>query len=306
MTNGVSAQARDGMTTQAARTHWVWPAIAAALPSRERFRLLAHVAGSDRVVFPEEAAAYALAMRFGYARLPETGSDRADEATWRRAWRLVQLVDHADLFVALTRGRRWFSGQADVRGNWPATGPFLAVTFHWGAGLGSLGHLANAGHRAHFLSGRFGEADFGNDSWRMRYVRLRIRAIESATGVPVIYTGGASSQIADAFSRGTSVVALCDVPVPAGRSAIAAPRNGLLLRMPLGLARIACARRIPVVSFVAGVDRATGRRHLEIDVARVFSEPMSLAEVLADRLESHLEHDAAAWHMWPHAAELLC
>jgi phosphatidylinositol dimannoside acyltransferase len=246
-----------------------------------------------------------LAKRFGYARLPETGSTLAGEATWRRAWRLVQLIDHADLFVALTRGSRWFNEQADVQGAWPATGPFLAVTFHWGAGLGSLGHLANAGHRARFLSGRFGDADFGNDAWRVRYVKLRIRAIERVTGAPVIYTGGASSHIEDAFARGTCVVALCDVPPSAGRSTINASLNGLQLRMPLGLARLACARRIPVVSYVAGVDRATGRRYLAIDEARIFSDPASLAAALAARLGTQLERDAAAWHMWPYAADLL-
>lgn len=289
----------------AARTHWAWPVAAAALPPRARFRLLARVAASDNVAFPEEAQAYALAKRFGYARLPETGPTPVDEATWRRAWRLVQLMDHADLFVALTRGSRWFNGQADVRGDWPATGPFLAVTFHWGAGLGSLGHLANSGHRARFLSGRFADADFGNDAWRVRYVKLRIRAVERVTGAPVIYTGGASSHIDDAFARGTCVVALCDVPPSAGRSTIDASLNGLQLRMPLGLARLACARRIPVVSFVAGVDRVTGRRHLAIDEARIFSDPASLAAALAARLGTQLECDAAAWHMWPYAADLL-
>ena len=227
------------------------------------------------------------------------------EATWRRAWRLVQLIDHADLFVALTRGSRWFNGQADVRGAWPATGPFLAVTFHWGAGLGALAHLANAGHRARFLSGRFADADFGTDVWRVRYVNLRIRAVESVTGARVIYTGGASQHIDDAFARGTGVVALCDVPATAGRSTIAASVNGLRLRMPLGLARLACARGIPVVSFVAGIDRATGTRHLTIDESRTFSDPASLAAALAARLGSQLERDAAAWHMWPYAAELL-
>ena len=207
--------------------------------------------------------------------------------------------------MGLTRGVRWFNAQADVTGTWPATGPFLAVTFHWGAGLGALAHLANAGHGARFLSGRFADADFGNDAWRVRYVKLRGRAVESATGAPVIYTGGASAHIDDAFARGTTVIALCDVPPAAGRSAIAASLNGLRLRMPLGLARLACARGMPVVCFVAGVDRATGRRRLAIDEARVFSDPASLAAVLAARLGSALERDAAAWHMWPYASELL-
>jgi len=283
----------------------MWPVAAAALPARAHFRLLARVAASDSVAFPEEAQAYALAKEFAYARLPETGAGLVDEATWRRAWRLVQLIDHADLFVALTRGPRWFSNQADVVGSWPATGPFLAMTFHWGAGLGALADLANAGHRTHFLSGRFADADFGNDAWRVRYVKLRKRVTESVTGAPVIYTGGASAHIDDAFARDTSVVALCDVPPTAGRSAIAAPINGLQLRMPLGLARLACARGIPVVCFIAGVDRATGRRRLAIDEARVFSDPASLAAALAVRLGSALERDAAAWHMWPYASALL-
>ncbi len=289
----------------AGRTHWRWPMLAAALPARARFRLLARVAASDHVVFPDEVAAYALATHFGFTRLPETGTVAADEATWRRAWRLVQLVDHADLFVAMTRAHDWFDASADVRGAWPVRGPFLAVTYHWGAGLGSLQNLARTGNRAHFLSGRFNGADFGYDAWRLRYVRLRARATERASGASIIYTGGATAQIEAAFSEGSSVVALCDVPVRLGRSAIAAPLGRLQLTIPLGLIRIACVLRIPVVSFSAGLDRATGRRHLAIQGAQTFADPQALATVLAAQLESLLGRDGAAWHMWPYADRLL-
>jgi len=295
-------------TPNSARTLWRWPSIAAALPSHARFRLLSRVAASDRVVLPDEAAAWAQAVRFGYARLPESGTSPVAETTWRRAWRLVQLVDHTDLFVATTRGAGWFERDADIAGAWPeagpAAGPFLAVTYHWGAGLGSLAHLARAGLRAHFLSIRIRDEDFAADPWRLRYMKLRIRATERAAGAPVIYTGEASAHIVAAFAAGENVVALCDVPAAPGRSAIATTVGAMRLTMPLGLIRLACERRVPVVTFAAGLDRTTGRRHLAIDEARTFADPAALAAALAARFESLLARDPAAWHQWPYAHAL--
>ena len=288
-----------------AATHWGWPALAASLPWTEGFALLARVAASDAVRFDTESAAYAAARRFAGTRLPEARGTDVDEIGWRRAWRLVQLVDHADLFLTRTRSDRWLERHVDVRGAWPAAGPFLAVTCHWGAGLWALRHLGRAGHRARFLARRPSPAEFGGDGVRRRYMRMRIGATERATRAPVIYTGGATAKIGDALDARTSIVALCDVPLPAGRSKIEAPFRGGRLTMPRGLIALACARRIPVVTFSAALDRTTGRRQLDIAPAAVYQDPAAMAAALARSLETLLDRDSAAWHMWPYAAELL-
>ena len=138
-----------------------------------------------------------------------------------------------------------------------------------------------AGHPAHFLARALEDDAPGADAWRRRYGRLRIRATERAAHAPVIYTGGATDKIAAAWERGGSIVALCDVPLPPGRSKIAVPFRGRTLLMPRGLIAQACARGIPVVTFAAGPDRATGRRWLGIAPAKVYSDPMEMAAALA-------------------------
>ncbi len=287
-----------------AATHWGWPALAASLPWPAGFALLARVAASGTACFDAEAAAWQQVRRFAGARIAEAHA-AADETAWRRAWRLVQLVDHADLFLTLTRTDRWLERHVDVRGAWPAAGPFLAVTCHWGAGLWALRHLGRAGHRSRFLARRPSPAEFGDDAGRRRYMWMRIRATERATRAPVVYTGGATAEIARALDARTSIVALCDVPLPPGRSKIEAPFRGGRLSMPRGLIALACARGLPVVTFSAGLDRATGRRQLAIAPAAVYRDQAAMAGALAVDLEALLDRDSAAWHMWPYAEDLV-
>ncbi len=134
---------------------------------------------------------------------------------------------------------------------------------------------------------------------------MRIRATERATRAPVIYTGGATAEIAQAFDARSPIVALCDVPLPPGRSKIETPFRGGRLAMPRGLIALACARGIPIVTFSAALDRATGRRQLDIAPAEIHHDPAAMAAALARTLEALLARDSAAWHMWPYAAELL-
>jgi hypothetical protein len=274
-------------------THWGWPALAAALPWPAGFALLARVASADRVRFETEDAAYAQARRFGGTGLPDAGA--ANAAAWRRAWRLVRLVSRSD---------RWLDRNVSVHGAWPTSGPFLAVTCHWGAGLWALRHLARAGNRSRFLARRLSKAEFGGDPGRRRYMHMRIRATERASRAPVIYTGGATAEIAAALDEGTCIVALCDVPLTAGRSKIEVPFRGGRLTMPRGLIALACARNAPVVLFSAGIDRSTGQRRLDIAPAGIFRDPVVMAGALARWLDDLLARDAPAWHMWPYAAEL--
>ncbi len=163
-----------------AQTHWQWPALAATLPAQAGFALLEKIANSDRVRFPAEEEAWINARGLSGTHLPEDGGRPPNEIRWRRAWRLVQLVDHADLFIASTRRAGWIDANVSIEGAWPATGPILAVTCHWGAGLWALRHLARSGHPAHFLARALEDDAPGADAWRRRYGRLRIRATERA------------------------------------------------------------------------------------------------------------------------------
>lgn len=263
--------------------------------------MLAHAVARDADGLAHRA--WAQAVRFGFAGTP--GSRGADADAWQQAWRLTRLADHTDLFLALTRGDRWMRRHVRVEGEWPRADPFLAVTSHWGAGLWSLRHLHRAGNRARFLSRRLDPEELRPDPWLERYARLRVWMTARELGAPLIYTGGASAEIATTWARGQSVVALFDVPAPEARSTIVLPLGRVAMRVPLGLLRLACEHRIPVLMFSVAVDHASGGRTLRIGTARTYDDPQTLGLELASHLERLLELDSAAWHLWPYAPALL-
>jgi hypothetical protein len=287
-------------------THWGIPLAAALLPRRAGFALLARAAASDRVRHACEAQALENAKRLiGVLPAIDGVDPRIDGRAWLRDWKLLQFVDNADLFLSATRGERWIVRNVDVLGAWPTRSPFLALSSHWGAGLWALREMRRAGHRARFLLLRVDRDALAADRAYLAYIGARIRAVERATGAPVIYTGGAASEIDAAWRKGTAVVALCDAPPPPGRSTLDGHAGRLAFTMPSGLMRLACERRMPVVWFAARVDRRTGRRRLEIETARVYADPRSMADSIAARLAALIASDSAAWHMWPYASQLI-
>ena len=287
-------------------THWLWPALSATLPWPLGMRVLAKFASHPGVRLPDEEAAWRQATRCARTNLPETQGRPADEEQWRRAWRLTRLIDHADLFLALTRGTSaWLARHVDVIGAWPRRGPFLAVTNHWGAGMWALPSLRGSGHRARFLLRGIVESELRQDQCLANYGRLRVAVSRRVLGTAMIYTGSASEEIARTWAGGMSVIGLFDVPPEPGRASISAEFGQGCIKVPLGLIRLAVEHRVPVITFAVGVDRLTGRRKLSIDPAQIWSDPADLAASLARHLDALLRSDSASWHMWPYAGELL-
>ena len=249
-----------------------------------------------------EMAAWEHARVAGRTALPELDPSAVDSAAWLAAWRLTHYLDRADLFVFLSRSRGWVRRHVDVVGTWPAPGPCLAVSAHWGAGLWALDLLRRAGHRPRFLARRPG---VDPDRMHAAYVRLRASAVARATGAPLVYTEGASSEIARSWADGGTIVGLFDAPAAEGRNLVRVPFGNSHLRLARGLARLACEHRIRVFEFAGGIDRVTARRTITIGAARVWDDEEALARHWASELDRLLRNDSAAWHLWPYAAELV-
>ena len=265
----------------------VIPGVSALLPWPLGFRWLSWQAGND-ALYRETCDAAAA----GAGSVFEIGNPEV----WKRRHRLVRLVDHCDLWLTRSRSISWLDRHVDVDGAWPRQGPFIAMTFHWGAGLWALAHLHRQGLRARFLSARIDPAAFHGDFIAHRYARMRNAAVEKIGGGPVIYTGGASSSITDALNAGDVVVALYDLPADDRRSTLTTTVCGHPVRLPAGMARVAAAGSVPVVPFAMDFDEATGRRRLRIEPAFTPGDPQAFADRLGQSLSRLLVENSAAWH----------
>jgi phosphatidylinositol dimannoside acyltransferase len=272
---------------------WLLPALAAVLPWRACFRLYRAVARAGWLFRAETEAAHEAAARY---------LDCGDAADWRRTQRLVRLVDQADYYLSRHRGDGWLDRHVVTRGAWPGRGePFLALGYHWGAGLWALRALRRAGHGAAFLSAEVDARQLGVGGVALRQARRRMRELERAGGLAPIYLGGASAAMQAVFARGDVVVALIDVPPRAGQGTAPVTLLGRAARLPDGLLRLAQRERVPLVPFAMGVDPVSGQRRLDIGAPIVVTEVGAAARAVAAHLDPLLARESAAWHLWSQA-----
>jgi hypothetical protein len=264
-----------------------WPALAAALPWRLGFRLLDSIASRGAVFSGSTADAIA-----GAASVAPI----ADERDWKRRYRLTRLVDHCDMFLMRTRGMRWFRRHVDVEGEWPAKGPFIAMTFHWGAGLWALARMHESGVPVRFVAARTEKDQYRDDFAAGLYARFRFRTVERAGGGPVIYTGGATAAIREALAQGHAVVALYDIPAGMTTKTVQTTVCGRPVALPAGMANLAVQAGVPVVAFEMGLDYRTGRRQLRIEPSFIPETAQMFADRLAVSMTRLLGIDTAAWH----------
>ena len=264
-----------------------WPALAALQPWSRGFSRLDWIARRDDVYAASTAEAVAGAR--SYAPIE-------NEQDWKRRYRLTRLVDHCDMFLIRSRGRRWFDSYVRVEGEFPRTGPYIAMTFHWGAGLWAIAQMHATGVPVHFVAARVIREHFHGDAVAYRYALARNQTVERAGGAPVIYTGGASAAIESALSAGHAVVALYDIPAPMSSSTLSTTVYGRRVELPAGMANIAMRTGVPVVGFDMGLDYLSGHRRLHIDPAFRPASAQEFADRLGRTMTRLLTTDSAAWH----------
>lgn len=264
------------------------PGLAAVLPWRWCFRLFMRVARGRRL-YPEVQ---------WMLRGARSANVVDNEEEWRTALRMTRIFSYADLFLSMFRSDRWLARHVDVAGSWPP-GAFLAVTYHWGAGMWALRHLKLHGKRTAFLSIRFDRATFHDSRLRYWYGLLRTRETARAGGgAGVIFTGGSSVRIAAAHRTDICVMALLDVAPKPAQATAQVMLLGRPARLRRGLARLAIEEKIPVVTFCMNLDRESGRLQLRIDKPLTAPTEDGLMRELAANFQSALEQDPCAWHSW--------
>ena len=265
---------------------WFWPIVVALLPYRVGIAFARFI--TRRLALYEDAA------RDAVARWRDVAGG-GDERSWLAAYRFAKLIDHADLFWALTRSDAFLLSRFASPAPALARSPAVVLSFHYGQGLGLMRWLREAGVAPRFVS--VPSVREGADSTLMFwYGRVRIRTVERLAGAAPIFLGGARRAIEDALAANETVYALVDVP---SRNTAARRGNCSVLGRPvvfpigvLEAARHANAAAVVMTSHVA----SDGRRVVDSDSV---SDTQSLTiERIADALTARLRGDASLWHFW--------
>lgn len=270
---------------------WLLPGMAALLPWRLCFPLFRRLA---RVTW-----LYREAVEVDWLEARRQGWGGENQAHWLWHRRLVTLVDHADLYLSLTRGKAWAARFVDVQGDWPAAGQSaLLCTFHWGAGMWGLRHaVAHWGH-AHALVAPLDRSHFSGRWMLWLYARLRTREVGRVLNAPALDVSASLRPVLRALRQGQVVMAAVDVPADTSDASVEVPLLGRVARFPRGLFRVAATQNVAVSVYITGLDVATGRRWLRIKNLQPQDNPLLLAEHVFAELSDLIAQDAPAWHFW--------
>lgn len=257
---------------------WALPLLVSLLPYSAGVSLAAF--------FARHLPLYDVAAQAGLAEYRRVSE--SDGRNWLVEYRFAQLIDHADLFWALTRPRRFLHALMDAPAGTGA-GPLLVVSMHFGQGLWLLSWLRGYGLPARFLSVRFGAEAFASTAHYL-YARLRMAVVERLAGKPPIYTGGARRELIATLRSGEVAYGLIDVPT-SGQ-----PANALLfgtpIHWPTGLMDCARSEAVDLLLLTACCER-NGRRRVDAD--RV---PQASAGEIAEIFERRIRAHPGAWHFW--------
>lgn len=269
------------------------PGLAALMPWSFAFRVMRRLA---RWLRPYEEVCQAALQQ------AEARGWVGDPVHWLQVRRLVTLADHADLYLATTRGDSWMGRHLDVEGEWPQPGqPGLLCTFHWGAGMWGLRHARASGLTAHALVAPLEGAHFAGRRVLLAYARARTAEVARALGCPTLDTSASLRPVLQALRRGEQVLAAIDVPADQVSASEQVQLLGLPALVPRGLLRLAVDQRVPVTVYLTGLKVETGRRFLRIHQLGVQDHLDQLVKDVFALLDQAIREDPPAWHFWSEA-----
>ncbi len=278
-----------------ALTLFLLPAFVAILPWRWGFALLKRVARSEKLYREAVEPAWAAAR-------PHCAN--SDEYIWKTRFRLLRLVDHADVYLTLLRGKRWRQRHVAQIGEWPKAAACVLLTYHWGAGNWVWPSLRDHGISAHFLARRAQGQALGLTRASHWFGRFRGWALRQIGSAGALFTGGSSAAARDALSAGRSIVGMLDLPVQPQQRFTQLALLDREVRFPLGLARLALETGVPLVLFSVGLDFDSGMRTLRITVLPGNESIDAVMQLYANHLDARLREAPEAWQIWREATAM--
>ncbi|GHT86084.1 hypothetical protein AGMMS49543_18620 [Betaproteobacteria bacterium] len=234
-------------------------------------------------------AAFAQAQAYGAA---------TDEAAFCQRYVLYRLVDQVDLALAWCRGKRWQRRWVRETGApIPEQGPFLALTFHFGAGMHSLRAFSARNPIFGILRT---ELPPGMPLVDRLLARLRGAACRRLTRVPQLISmdNNAARKMLTVL-RHDPMIALVDVPNPKRRqSRRDLPLLNGHIGMPTGMSRLAVKSGVPVYVYFCTLAEHSPERILQVYGPLPAESEAQLTTAIGRVFEEMLRRDPAAWHLW--------
>lgn len=223
-----------------------------------------------------------------------------NDALFDRRFRFGFLLEHADVYRALTRGWRGLARTMPIASPPLAAQAGLCFFFNFNQGLPALASLRAAGHRVYLVYRSLERRPEGVGWLRYAYMRLRLRMVASVCGNQGIGTGGARERIAQTIAEGGLVCVAADTPprpdtglvqieFPGGRTAWW--RSGVL--------KLALELPVPRCGFVVDMDWQRGQRSLQLRVLPADADLPTLTRILNRWFLDALAQQPELWFYWP-------
>jgi hypothetical protein len=240
--------------------------------------------------FCQEAAfAYRSASRYFAIDCPDQ---------WMEHFRVMRFIDRSDLFLLQLNSDKWLEKWVTVEGQWPTPRPFVAITFHFGAGFWAFRHMRQSGLQINAVRANLRREDFHAFPVRYWYHALRNWQIDRTNGAPASVAG--HSSVRDAIHwirRGRCFVGLFDV-APGDRNTLPGRFLGHDCLFNRGLVYIASVTKVPIVVYTMRVREDGLSRVLTISDPIDPADETLATETIVRHMESHVSNFNTQWHNW--------
>lgn len=277
------------------------PGLVVVLPWAYCFRVFRWVATWPWLYRAQCDASLAQAQQLGFA---------PDPIAWKAQRRLVTLVDHADLYLAVTRSPGWMRIHLTVAGQWPAPDTAaLLCTFHWGAGMWGLVHAAHHGLRPHALVAPMHSSVFAGRFVLRHYAMARTHRVGKVLRQATLDVSESLRPVVRCLNTQGQVLAAVDVPADQAAASHTITLLGRPARLPKALFRIAAEKGTPVFVYTTGFDLRTGQRSLTVQqientatsAAGASDSAGALIQAVFTCLDKAILKEPSLWHFWSEA-----
>ncbi len=269
------------------------PMIAFALPWRWAFatyRALAHLPlYSTRVAM----------MLEGIGRTRRLDAEEARRLSWRH--RLYLLLEAGDAALAQTRGSAWMRRHLRRVGDFPL-GPegYVGIFFHYGTGFWGMRAMAEHGRVVRLLGRTIDRGALRHRPFLLRHGEWRYAVAEKVGRGPMIMSGGARRQIAEALATGQALLGMVDVPPGETHTLSPVTLLGHPTHFSRGMVEMAAQSGVPLVVLSVGLSANARERVLEVSkpIVAAGRPTQHVMQELASHLDRHLARDPAGWYLW--------